>query len=56
MIRADSIPFEPVHAPAWARPGAAFRDHAVAEALYFAGAALAALDPVVRSDPPYAGA
>jgi hypothetical protein len=56
MIRADSIPFEHVHAPAWARPGTAFRDHSEAEALYFAGAALAALDPVVRSDPPWAGA
>jgi hypothetical protein len=56
MIRADSSPFEPVRAPAWAHPGGAFRDHSEAEALYFAGAALAALDPVVRSDPPYAGA
>jgi hypothetical protein len=56
MIRVDSIPFEPVRAPSWARPGRAVRDHSEAEALYFAGAALAALDPVARSDPPYAGA
>jgi hypothetical protein len=32
------------------------REISEAEALYFAGAALAALDPVVRSDPPWAGA
>jgi hypothetical protein len=56
MIRADSIPLEPVRAPAWARPGGAFREISEAEALYFAGAALAALDLFARSDPPWAGA
>jgi hypothetical protein len=56
VIRAGPTPFEPPRAPAWARPDANFRDVSEAEALYFAGAALAALDPVARSDPPYAGA
>ena len=55
MIRADLVPSEPPRAPAWARPGGSFRDHSEAEALFFAGAALAALDSVVRSDPPWAG-
>ena len=55
MIRAELVPFEPPRAPAWARPGGSFRDHSEAEALFFAGAALSALDAVVRSDPPWAG-
>ena len=41
--------------PAWARPSGSFRDHSEAEALYFAGGALSALDSVVQSDPPWAG-
>jgi Protein of unknown function (DUF1403) len=56
MIRADSVSFEPPRAPAWARPSGSFRDHSEAEALYFAGAALAALDSIARSEPPWAGA
>ena len=45
----------PLRAPAWARPSGSFRDHSEADALFFAGAALAALDSVVRSDPSWAG-
>jgi hypothetical protein len=56
MIRAESFPAEPPSAPAWARPDGSWRELSEAEALFFAGAALAALDPVVRSDPPWAGA
>src|SRR5271157_5008000 len=55
MIRGEPVPFELPRAPAWACPGGSFRDHSEADALYFAGAALAALDSVVRSDPPWAG-
>jgi len=55
MIRVDPIPFEPPRAPAWARPSGSFRDHSEAEALYFAGTALAALDSVAKSEPPWAG-
>src|SRR5271157_5965167 len=55
MIRAEPVPFEPPRPPAWARLSGSFRDHSEADALYFAGAALAALDSVVRSDPPWAG-
>ena len=55
MIRADSVSFEPPRAPAWARPGGSVRDNSEAETLYFAGAALAALDSVAQSDPPWAG-
>ena len=55
MIRAELFPAEPPRAPVWARPGANWREHSEAEALYFAGAALAALDSVVRSDPAWAG-
>jgi len=55
MIRADPVPFEPTRAPAWARPSGSFRDHSEAEALFFAGAAFAALDSVAKSDPPWAG-
>ena len=56
MIRVQPVPFEPPRAPAWARPGGALRDVSEAEALFFAGAALSALDPVARSEPPWAGA
>ena len=55
MIRAEPAPFEPPRAPAWARPGGSFRENSEAEALFFAGAALAALDSVAKSDPPWAG-
>ena len=55
MIRAEPVPFEPPRAPAWARLSGSFRDHSEAEALFFAGAALSALDSVCRSDPPWAG-
>ena len=55
MIRADPVLFEPPRAPSWARPSGSFRDHSEAEALFFAGAALAALDSVAKSDPPWAG-
>jgi hypothetical protein len=46
MIRADSLPFEPALAPAWARPGGSWRDVSEGEALFFAGAALAALSQI----------
>jgi Protein of unknown function (DUF1403) len=55
MIRAEPAPSEPLRAPAWARPGGSFRDHSEGEALFFAGAALSALDSVIRSEPPWAG-
>src|SRR5271165_1756377 len=55
MIRVDLPPYEPLSAPAWARPSGSFRDNSEAEALYFAGAALSALDSVAKSDPPWAG-
>ena len=55
MIRAELAPSEPLRAPAWARPGGSFRENSEAEALYFAGAALAALDSVAKSGPPWAG-
>ena len=55
MIRAELAPSEPLRAPAWARPGGSFRDNSEAEALFFAGAALAALNSVAKSDPPWAG-
>ncbi len=55
MIRAEPVPFEPPRAPAWARLSGSFRDHSEVEALYFAGAALAALDCVAKSDPPWSG-
>ena len=55
MIRAEPVPFEPPRAPTWARPGGSFRENSEAEALLFAGAALAALDSVAKSDPPWAG-
>ena len=55
MIRAELAPLELPRAPAWARPGGSFRDHSEADALYFAGAALSALDSAAKSDPPWAG-
>ena len=55
MIRAEPVPFEPPRAPAWARLSGSFRDHSEAEALFFTGAALSALDSGFRSDPPWAG-
>ncbi len=55
MIRAEPVPCEPPRAPAWARPGGSFRDNSEAEALFFAGAALSALDSVAKSGPPWAG-
>ena len=56
VIRAEPILLEPPRAPFWARPKGSWRDVSEAEPLYFAGAALCALDAVVRSDSPYAGA
>ncbi len=55
VIRVQPVPSEPLRAPKWARPGGSFRDHSEGEALFFAGAALAALDSVAKSDPPWAG-
>ena len=55
MIRAEPAPSEPLRAPAWARQSGSFRENSEAEALYFAGAALAALDSLAKSDPPWAG-
>ena len=55
MIRVALTPFEPPRAPAWARPDGSFRENSEAETLFFAGAALSALDSVVRSDPSWAG-
>ena len=55
MIRVEPVPFEPPRAPAWARPGGSFREISEGEALFFAGAALSALDSVAKSDPPWAG-
>jgi hypothetical protein len=56
MIRAEPFPAEPARAPVWARPSGNWRENSEAEALYFAGAALTALDSVAKSDPPWAGA
>jgi Protein of unknown function (DUF1403) len=55
MIRGELFPSEPPRARVWARPGGSFRDHSEAEALTFAGAALAALDSAAKSEPPWAG-
>jgi hypothetical protein len=55
MIRVDPAPFDPPRAPAWARPRDNLREISEAEALFFAGAALAALDSVAKADPPWAG-
>ena len=51
MIRAEPVSFEPPRAPTWARPSGSFRDHSEAEALFFAGAALSALDSVCQIRP-----
>lgn len=56
MIRAEPALFALPHAPAWARPSGNSRDISEAEALFCAGAALSALDAVVRSAPAWAGA
>ncbi len=55
MIRAEPVAFEPPRAPAWAHPSGSFRENSEAEALFFAGAALSALDFVAKSDPSWAG-
>ena len=55
MIRVDPVPLEPPRAPAWARASGSFREISEGEALFFAGAALSALDFVAKSDPPWAG-
>ena len=55
MIRVDPIPVDPPRAPAWARPDGNFREISEGEGLFFAGAALSALDSVAKSDPPWAG-
>ncbi|RBP13043.1 uncharacterized protein DUF1403 [Roseiarcus fermentans] len=56
MIRAELAPFNLPHAPVWARPDRNLREISEAEALFFAGAALSALDSVAKSEPPWAGA
>ena len=56
MIRVEPVPFDLPRAPAWARPSGDLREISEAEALFFAGAALAALDSVAKSEPPWAGA
>src|SRR5271165_4177606 len=56
MIRVDPTPFDPPRAPAWARPGGNLRDISEAEALFFAGAALSALDSVAKAELPWASA
>jgi hypothetical protein len=55
VIRAEPILPDLPRAPAWARPGGALGHVSEAEALFFAGAALAALDPVAKSAPAWAG-
>jgi hypothetical protein len=55
MIRVELTPSEPLRAPAWARLSGSFRENSEAEVLFFAGAALSALDSVARSHPPWAG-
>ena len=56
VIRAEPTVLELPRAPAWARPGGNFRENSEAEALFFAGAALPALNSVARSDPLWSGA
>ena len=56
MIRLDPVPLPPARAPSWARPSGSLRDLSEAEALFFAGAALSALDSVAKTEPPWAGA
>ena len=55
MIRAEPVPFEPPRAPGLGAAERVVSRNSEAEALFFAGAALSALDSVVRSDPPWAG-
>src|ERR1700674_3612097 len=55
MIRAELAPSKPLRAPAWARLSGSFRENSEADALFFAGAALSALDSVAKSDPAWAG-
>ena len=55
MIRVDPVPFGPPRAPAWARPSGSFREISEGEALFFAGAALSALDFVPKAEPRWAG-
>jgi Protein of unknown function (DUF1403) len=55
MIRVEPVALEPRRAPSWARPSESFREISEGDALFFAGATLAALDSVARSDPPWAG-
>ena len=55
MICVEPVPLEPPRAPAWAWPSGSFRENSDGEALFFAGAALAALDFVAKSEPPWAG-
>src|SRR5208282_5591960 len=55
MIRVDPVPLEPPRAPTWARPSGSFREISEGEALFFAGATLAALDSVAKFDPSWAG-
>ena len=55
MICAELAPLELPRPPAWARLGGSFRENSDGEALFFAGAALSALDSVAKSGPPWAG-
>ena len=56
MIRAEPHALDLPRAPVWARPGGNLREISEAEALFFAGAALSALDSVAKTEPPWAGA
>ena len=55
MIRVEPVSIEPPRAPTWARPSGLFRAYSETEALFFAGAALSALDSIAKSDPTWAG-
>ena len=56
VIRAEPVLLYLPRAPLWARPNANVREISEAEALYCAGAALAALDSVAKTESPWAGA
>ncbi len=56
VIRAEPHALDLPRAPVWARPGGNLREISEAEALFFAGAALSALDSVAKTEPPWAGA